>query len=141
MAGWKERLRGTIDLTSPSGKFFQALWIGDEVEMKKYLGVSKYPNIDGAYIQDQGVGGVGYPLTIYFDGPDNDLLSQSFFQECREKDEWKIVHPVLGELKLVLTSVKKGVRPVTSGNVAVFNTQWIEGIARTKIISIPLLQK
>jgi hypothetical protein len=132
---WKDRLRGSITLTSPSGIEFTAKWVGNDHSKEKKVGVFEYPNNNGTRTQDLGVNGTRYPLTLYFDGPDNDIESLNFYKTCDERGPWEIIHPTDGKLTLQLTSISRNVRPVESGNVTVCETQWIEPSAETSTSS------
>ena len=120
------RLQTKLALTSPAGLVFEAKWIGDERSLEKRLGIFKTPGVSGVTVQDLATEGVVYPLTFFFDGPDNDLESDRFFKACQETGRWTVVHPVHGEKKLQLVSVTEDVQPVTSGGVTAFETEWLE---------------
>lgn len=128
---WQNRVRTEIRMTSPGGNIFTPKWIGDERSKEKKLGIFDYPNFDGSIVQDLGITGSRYPLTIYFDGEDNDLESQRFYTACDERGTWEIVHPVKGNLSLQLISVTEHIQPNTSGNVTTFDTSWIEPAAES----------
>lgn len=123
---FRDRLQPQITLTSPSGIEFIAKWIGNERRLDKRLGVFKTPGVSGVIVQDLAVEGAVYPLTIFFDGPDNDLESNRFFTACRETGQWVVIHPVHGEKTLQLVSVSEAVQPITSGGVTEFSTEWLE---------------
>ena len=74
-----DRLLPGLVLTSPNGDVFNALWAGNERTASKQLGIFNYPKVDKPTIQDLGIKGAEYPLTISFSGPDNDLISTEFF--------------------------------------------------------------
>lgn len=123
---WRDRVRENINLTSPQGNVFDALWRDNERSKAKKLGVFEFPKVKGAEIQDLGVGAVNYPLTIFFEGENNDIESERFFKSCDEKGIWQVVHPVKGLLELQLVSVAEQISPVESGNITEFSTVWIE---------------
>jgi prophage DNA circulation protein len=123
---WQERVRPTIKLASPNGNIFEPLWSGNSRTIEKKLGIFSFPKIKGIKIQDLDVGGVSYPLTLLFEGPDNDIKANSFFNACKETGEWIVDHPVLGPLELQLVSVTEQIQPVTSGNLTVIETAWLE---------------
>jgi hypothetical protein len=123
---WVDRVRPSIGLTSPEGNVFDALWRDDERSKEKKLGIFQFPKIKGAEIQDLEIGATSYPLTILFDGPDNDIESERFFKACDERGTWEIIHPVKGNLVLQLVSVGEQISPTESGNVTEFNTVWLE---------------
>lgn len=132
---WLDRLQPTIPMTSPEGNFFEPKWIGNERSKDKKLGLFNYPDVKGTIAQDLGVTSTKYPLTVYFDGENNDIISDDFFRAVDEKGLWTVQHPVVGGLALQLTSVGDGIQPVTSGNVRVFTCQFIEPISDNIVIS------
>lgn len=123
---WRERVRGTINLTSPQGNVFDALWRDNERNKAKKLGIFEFPKVQGAEVQDLGIGAVNYPLTFFFDGPDNDIESERFFKSCDEKGRWQVVHPIKGLLELQLVSISEQISPTESGNITEFSTVWVE---------------
>ena len=131
----EDRVLNEILFTSPLKKEFSAAWIGDSVEKEKSLGLKKYPGIDGVFVQDQGTGGVSWPLNFFFDGIDHDLEAAAFFQACDEFGTWEVIHPVDGKKELYLASVKRDIQPVTNGGLTEFSTNWIQSIARERILS------
>ena len=123
---WQDRLRPEILLTSPSGRSFSAAWKQGPRSLEKKVGVFEYPGVKGADVQDLDVGAMRYPLTFYFDGPDNDLQADAFIDACRENGSWTVVHPVKGSLTLQLLSVSEEINPTESGNITEMKTEWIE---------------
>lgn len=122
----QERLRKTIELTSPEGNIFEALWNGSDRSNSKKLGRFNYPDVPGEFVQDLDVGGDQYPMTIYFDGPEHDEDSKLFYTSCKEKGRWQIQHPIHGGLELQLVSFTEKNQPVTSGNVTEFDLVFVE---------------
>lgn len=137
---WKDRLRQTIELTSPEGNEFSALWQNNPRTIEKKLGVFQFPKVKGAVIQDLDVGAIAYPLTIFFEGPDNDIESERFFQACNETGTWIIVHPVKGQKVLQLISTIENISPISSGNVTSFDLAFIEPSDETTEISVSFLR-
>ena len=123
---WTDRLRKFIKFVSPSGLEFTPLWKGNEISSKKRLGRHAYPNLDGEVVQDLGMDSRDAPLTVYFDGPDNDKDAKAFENALYEPGIWKVIHPVYGLLFLQLVTYKLKPDPVESGNVTDFETSWIE---------------
>lgn len=136
---FKDRLQPSIILVSPKGTSFEAKWAGDDRSLGKRLAVFKTPEVPGVTVQDLDVEGVVYPLTFFFDGPDNDLDSDLFFRTCGEKGTWEVTHPVHGKKNLQLVSVSEAVRPVSSGNLTEFKTEWLEVTLPGGAISAPQL--
>lgn len=136
---WQDRLKETIELTSPEGNTFSALWMNDSRTLEKRLGIFNYPSVQGTAVQDLGVTGTQYPITLYFEGSDNDLESNKFLKACAEKGLWKIIHPAKGILNLQLVSVTEAIAPTTSGNLTKFETEWIETIESNSLQTTPQL--
>lgn len=135
---WRERLKPTIEFTSPTGQSFTAYWRGDDRTLDKKLGIFDYPKVDGSIVQDLGTAGNRYPLTFYFEGPDHDTTAQQFYTACKERGSWLIEHPVYGLLRLNLISITEECQPVDSANVTRMKSDWIEGIERLPLPVVPL---
>lgn len=133
---WRDRLRETVKMTSPEGNIFEALWRGNPRTMSKKLGLFEFPKVRGTKTQDLDVGSARYPLTIFFDGEDNDIESSRFFEACRERGSWIVVHPTKGSLNLQLISVTEQILPVESGNVTQIETEWIEPLDDSAVPSL-----
>lgn len=137
---WLDRLSPTIDLTSPGGNVFEALWQNNPRSLAKKLGIFEFPGVKGAIVQDLDVGSTRYPLTIFFEGQNNDLEGTRFFEACKERGVWTIIHPVKGTLTLQLISVSESISPVESGNITKFETDWIEPISEATLPSVSELR-
>ena len=123
---WLNRLRTSIEMTSPMGKVFNPKWRGNDRSREKKLGIFTYPDSAGSIVQDLNVNSIKYPLTVYFDGSDHDLDSEKFFEATAETGTWSIIHPVKGSLVLQLVSVTEPIQPIDSGNLTVFTLEFIE---------------
>lgn len=123
-----DRVRDTIELTSPTGKQFSANWIGNKQSFSKKLGIYNYPKVTGTVLEDLGTTGDTYPMDLLFDGPGYDVTADEFFEACRETGKWEIIHPTKGFLGLQLMSVDKNDQPVKSANLTIVNTKWMEYI-------------
>lgn len=123
---WRDRLRTEIAFTSPSGQQFAAAWAGNPRTVEKRLGIFDYPKIPGAIVQDLDVGADVYPLSFYFEGDDNDLEAERFFTACKERGTWTVAHPVKGQKVLQLIRVTENIQPVSSGNLTLIESEWIE---------------
>lgn len=125
---WLDRLRGTIELVSPGGEAFSAKWVGNTRSAEKKLGIFTYPKFNGAVVQDLGLSGIRYPLTLSFDGEDNDLEASRFFNAFRSSGEWQVRHPTKGALTLQPVSISERIEPVESGSITEFETEWIQAV-------------
>jgi hypothetical protein len=122
-----DRLQPQITLTSPSGLVFEAKWSGDNISAEKDLGIFKTPGVKGIKIQDLEIGAFSYPLTIFFDGPDNDKDADIFVKTlANDKGDWVVIHPVKGEKNLQLVSLSEAVQPITSAGITTVTTEWLE---------------
>lgn len=140
MADYRDRLRPSIELTSPDGTVFTALWIGNESSHLKKIGIFDYPGVAGSTVQDKNIRSATYPLTLHFEGPDNDLNAKEFVGALKEKGVWEVIHPVLGLLKLQPMTFTPKWQPVRSGNVTEIDTEWIEPLDLAVVPSVPELQ-
>ncbi|MDR1287991.1 MAG: hypothetical protein LBK08_10315 [Treponema sp.] len=126
---WQDRLRGFIELTSPSGVTFRPKWAGDSVSIEKRVNRQQLYNIDKELADDLGVNSRNYPLTLYFDGPENDVEARDFENALCDpgyRGPWTVIHPVEGLLRLQPLSSARETQPVTSGNITVVSTEWME---------------
>ena len=134
---WTERLRPEIKFVSPSSLEFKPLWRGNDISAEKRLGRHAYPNIDKEVVQDLGMNSREIPLTVYFDGPDNDKKAHGFENALYENGVWQVTHPVYGLLCLQLVSYKMAVKPLESGNVTEIETEWVEPASDDGSMAIP----
>jgi hypothetical protein len=137
---WAARLAASIEMTSPSGKQFSPKWQGNARSFDKKLGIFSYPKLVGNVVQDLEANSARYPLTLSFDGKDNDLTAATFFEAAREKGPWDVIHPVHGYVQLQLISISEQVQPVASGGITVFDTEWIEPIDPDELVTARELQ-
>ena len=136
---WLDRVRGNITLTSPDGDNFIGKWIGDTRSANKQLGIFNYPKVDKQIVQDLGISAILYPLTLFFDGPDNDLESTRFFNALSARGTWLVNHPTKGQLFLQPSSFKEVIQPISSGTITTFETSWIDVALPETVISVEQL--
>jgi len=139
MADHRDRLRDTCQLTSPDGNIFNPLWRSNTYSANKKLGIFEYPKVDGSVLQDLGINGTRYPLTLFFEGADNDLEARRFFKSLAERGTWEIIHPVHGQLFLQPVSFSPNDDPTESGNITQVTTEWIEPADPAVLKSTPQL--
>ena len=125
---WKARVRDSIELTSPEGETFKAKWQKGPRDLSKKLGVFSYPKVKGNIVQDLDVNSTKYKINMFFEGAQHDVVANKFFTACKERGTWEVIHPVLGFVELQLISVRENIDPVGSGNVTAIDSQWIEPI-------------
>jgi prophage DNA circulation protein len=125
-ASWQDRVREYTKLTSPSGLVFTPGWRGDKETLEKRVGQFSYPMVNGTKTQDMGTEGETYPLTLLFEGDDNDTESHRFVQALKERGPWIVVHPVDGTLTLQpIGTIERTIDPIESGNITTVTTTWI----------------
>lgn len=139
MADHRDRLRDICQLTSPDGNIFNPLWRSNTYSANKKLGIFEYPKVDGSVIQDLNINGTRWPLTLFFEGADNDLESRRFFKSLAERGTWEVIHPVHGQLFLQPVSFSPNDDPTESGNITQVTTEWIEPADPAVLKSTPQL--
>ena len=143
---YQDRLQEFVRLWSPSGQGFFPKWRGDKITGTKKVAEFNFPNVDGTVVQDLGLTGFRWPMTLYFDddadafNTENDTESWKFLQALAEKGAdgraiWDVQHPVYGTHKLQPISFELDANPTESGGLTVVTTQWIEPIAAAATMS------
>lgn len=124
---WQDRLRAEIILTSPQGTEFRAKWKGDDIEFAKRVAQYDVPLVDGTLVQDMGMKGVSFQLTLDFEGEDNDVVAFTFCRTLAQRGTWTVVHPVYGSFTLQpIGPFNLGAKPTESGNITTVTGPWIE---------------
>jgi len=124
---WTRNVREKIELISPNGASYQALWRGNERTFDKKLGRFDIPRFKGTIVQDLGPRSWEYPLTIFFEGSDHDEQADEFLTTLYEEDgQWEVLHPTKGTIALQLVSVSEAIQPIENGNYTEISTQWVE---------------
>ena len=126
MADWRDRLAESVQLTSPDGNIFTALWQRNTYSASKKLGIFEYPKVDGSVVQDLNLNGTRYPLTLFFEGPNHDIEARNFFKALAEIGVWEVIHPVHGRLILQPITFTPTDDPTGNGNITQVQTEWIE---------------
>ena len=130
----QDRVRDSIWMITPDKTDFTALWIGDDVSGAKRLGTFQFPLVDGVTVQDMGLTGYDYPLTIYFDDADHDQTAQKFIAAWSQRGPWTIYHPVLGKKTLQPVKFVAQIRPVENVLHTVIQTTWMETVPQAPSI-------
>lgn len=98
--GWELRLREAA-YTSPSGTRIVFNYEDVRRAFTKRTNAVEFPDADGTYIQDLGVGGRRYPLRVFFWGPDYDLAASAFEEILAEQGVGKLEHPAYGVVDVI----------------------------------------
>ncbi len=126
---WLERVRPAVTLTAPEGGDpFVGKWRGSPRSLEKKLGMFDYPGLVGTVVQDLGCRSWLWPMTIYFDGPDNDKEANRFSLALTQSGQWSVIHPIYGFRGLQLISATERNMPVEEGGYTAFELEWIEPI-------------
>ncbi len=139
MADWRDRLAESVQLTSPDGNVFTALWQRNTYSASKKLGIFEYPKVDGSVVQDLNLNGTRYPLTIFFEGANHDIEARNFFIALKEIGVWEVIHPIHGLLILQPITFTPTDDPTGNGNITQVQTEWIEPSTDAVLQSVPQL--
>jgi prophage DNA circulation protein len=133
MADWKSRItEGAIETPDNIRYVFQ---YGDlEREIEKKTSTHTFGGIDGALVQDFGVGAISYPIIIYFTGKDYDRESTRFERSASKPGVCVLEHPIYGTKNVIIEKIKRQDAVRTAGNQAIFNLT----ITETLIIELPV---
>lgn len=141
MANWKDRLREEITLLSPAGKEFVARWTGGARTLKNKVGIHEFPGIAGARVQDLRAGADIWPLTIFFNGDDNDTDADEFIEELKgQTGKWQVDHPVKGPIFVIWTDATENIEPVESGGLTSVQVNFITPLPESEAESLAQAQ-
>jgi prophage DNA circulation protein len=126
--GWEERLKEAA-YTPPSGARITFTFENVSRETDKKTTVFMFPDNDGAYIQDQGLGGRRYPLRVIFWGEDYDQDAQAFYSALEEEGGGILEHPVYGRKEVVpFGTIRQRDDLKTAANQAIIDVIFWESI-------------
>lgn len=97
---WQDRLREAA-YVSPSGTRIKFLYEDVQRVGTKRGTAFEFPGVDGAYVQQRGIGARRYPLICYFGGADCDRVATAFEKALYESGRGKLEHPVYGAIDVV----------------------------------------
>lgn len=125
---WQDRLKEAA-YTSPGGVrqtfFYEDLTKQIDKKTSQFL----FPDKDGAFVQDQGVGSRRYPFRLFFWGDNYDLQAEEFEKLLTEKGVGKLEHPVFGLKNVVpFGTITRRDNLKTASNQAIFDTVFYETI-------------
>lgn len=92
---WEDRLREAA-YTPPSGIRFRFAYEDVSRSVNKRTSAFEFPSVEGAYVQDHGIGARKYPLRCYFSGSDHDLRATEFELALCERGPGRLEHPLYG---------------------------------------------
>ena len=99
---WRDRLREGA-FVSPSGVRIEFDFVDVERVGSKRGTVFEFPGVDGAYIQQHGLGARRYPMLCFFGGADHDRVATAFEKAVYEPGHGKLEHPLYGKIPDVVS--------------------------------------
>jgi prophage DNA circulation protein len=126
--GWAERLKEAA-YTPPSGSRLTFDFEDVSKETDKKTTVFTFPDRDGAYVQDLGIGGRRYPMLVFFWGDNYDTEARKFYEALEETGGGILEHPAYGRKEVVPTgTIKQRDDLKTAANQAVIEVVFWESI-------------
>ena len=125
--GWQDRLREAA-YTPPMTKLRLPFTYEDvRYKVRKRTSAFEFPDADGTYIQELGVGGRRYPMKIIFWGDDYDLEAATFEAALIEPGIGKLEHPIYGTVDVVpFGEITREDRLKSSGNQTTISLTFFE---------------
>lgn len=122
---WEDRLAEAA-YTPPSGLRITFDFENVKIVTKKKGTVFEFADVDGALVQDHGVGARRFPMRLFFAGADHDLNAQVVQAALDEKGNGLLEHPMYGEHTVVpLGDITRRDDLVTRANQTIFEvTFW-----------------
>jgi hypothetical protein len=99
---WRDRLREGA-FVAPSGTRIEFDFVDVERAGSKRGTAFEFPGVDGAYIQQHGVGARRYPMLCIFSGADHDRVATAFEKAVYEAGFGKLEHPLYGKIPDIVT--------------------------------------
>jgi hypothetical protein len=97
---WRDRIAEAA-YTSPGGTRMRFGYLDVSSEIDKRTAAFEFPDVDGAYIQDNGAGERRYPLQCIFAGPECDADADAFEELLLERGAGLLEHPLYGRVDVV----------------------------------------
>lgn len=120
---------------SHSGTPFNFLYEDVSMSSEKKTTGFTFPDYDGAYIQDLGVGERKFPLKVIFSGENSDLQADNFFKALEEKGNGTLIHPIYGTKTVVpVGEIKREDNLTSSENETIIDVVFAETIALNKTL-------
>lgn len=130
---WKERRTDAIIETPDKARYtFQYTDLEKDIEKKtsKYL----FGDTDGQYIQDFGLGGTSYPLTLHLSGVNYDQDANAFEKSASKKGICILEHPFYGVKNVIIEKINRKDNIKTEGGQATFTLT----VSETILFKIPV---
>lgn len=92
---WRGRLREAA-YTTPTGARLTFAWEEVSRETEKRTAAFEFPNVDDAYVQQNGYGSRKYPMRCFFSGDEHDRAAAIFEAGLLERGIGRLEHPLYG---------------------------------------------
>lgn len=127
---WTDRLKEAA-YTSPSGIRTVFKYENVSVSVNKRDSVREFPEFDGAFVQNFGIGATSYPLLCIFSGDDHDLEATVFLNLLAEAGAGILEHPLYGRLENIvpLGPISRRDDLKTAANQSVFEVNFVQSAA------------
>lgn len=125
---WEDRLREAA-YTSPSGVRLPFQFEDVRLAFERRTSTHEFVDVDGTYVQENGIGGRRHPMRIFLWGTNYDLAADQFEAMLMESGTGKLEHPIYGVVDVVpVGSVGRRDDLKTAANQAVFQVTFFETI-------------
>jgi len=125
---WQNRLVPAA-YTPPSGLRITFDFEDLSRTITKKTSVFEFPDADGVYVQDHGVGPRRFPVRAYFSGPDHDKHAKIFVAAVQETGKGLLESPVYGEHEVVIVGdVTESTGLATGANQTAFDLVFVKTI-------------
>lgn len=98
--GWSDRLQEAA-YTSPGGRRVTFDYEDVSREITKRTVEFEFSNVEGAYVQENGIGARKYPLRCFFAGDDHDVRATVFEACLIARGAGRLEHPLYGTFDVV----------------------------------------
>lgn len=123
---WKERLKPAA-YTAPSGIRMEWVYENVSIAFTKKTGVYDFSDVDGSYVQDQGITGSRIPCKMIFSGADYDVQAKTFSEMLAEKGIGVLEHPMYGRFNVVpFGTISRRDDLKSAANQAIFEVTFYE---------------
>jgi len=127
---WIDRLKEAA-YTSPSGVRTVFKFENVRVSVNKRDSVREFPEFEGAFVQNFGLGATSYPLLCIFWGDDHDLQANEFLNRLAEAGAGILEHPLYGRFENIvpLGPIARRDELKTAANQSIFEVNFVQSSA------------
>ncbi len=132
---WIDKLENSVfSITTGDGRVYTPLLRISETTKEFNASTFEFINKEGSFVDRRKVKARQFPLTFYFQGPENINQSEAFDKSANDSRAWVIVHPFYGNIQGQPISIS---RNDSSFNSTEFNVDFWETISDSlpKIVS------